>query len=115
VRILADENVPRSIVAWLRSSGSEVLYAAESHRQTPDVALLAEAQTYGAVLITEDKDFGELVFRNHLNSHGVILLRMDDCPATIRLSRLQQVWLLVEARLPGHFLVVTRSKLPCDR
>jgi predicted nuclease of predicted toxin-antitoxin system len=68
-----------------------VLYAAEPRRQVSDADLLAEAETQGYVIMTEDKDFGELIFCDHLNSHGVILLRMDDRPAAIRLFRLQQV------------------------
>jgi len=52
---------------------------------------------------------GELIFRDHSNSHGVILLRMKNRPAAIRLVRLQQVWTLIESRLSGHFVVVTAS------
>jgi hypothetical protein len=40
MRILADENVPRLIVAWLRAQGHDVLYAAESRKQVPDADLL---------------------------------------------------------------------------
>jgi len=52
-----------------------------------------------------------LVFRDRLNSHGVILLRMGDFPVSFRLARLQAVWTTVERNLPGKFLVVTASKL----
>ncbi len=85
MRFLADENVPRPIVRWLRDQGQDVLYAAETRAQTPDVDLLNEAEAQELVIITEDKDFGELVFRDHLNSHGVILLRMGEFPASVRL------------------------------
>jgi len=111
MRILADENVPRPIVTWLRDTGHDVLYSAESRKQTPDADLLAEAEAQGYIVLTGDKDFGELIFRDHSNSHGVILLRMKNRPAAIRLARLQQVWTLVESRLPGHFVVVTASKI----
>ena len=111
MRILADENVPLPIVTWLRDRGHDVLYAAESRKQTPDADLLAEAEAQGYVVLTEDKDFGEAIFRGHANSHGVVLLRMENRPAAIRLARLQQVWTLVESRVPGHFVVVTASKI----
>ena len=111
MRLLADENVPRPIVAWLRDTGHDVLYAAESRKQTSDADLLAEAESQGYVVVTEDKDFGELIFRDHLNSHGVMLLRMENRPAAHRLARLQQIWVLVESRLPGHFVVVSSSKI----
>jgi len=52
-----------------------------------------------------------LVFRDHLNSHGVILMRMENLPASFRLARLQKVWTTIEKNLPGKFLVVTKSKL----
>jgi predicted nuclease of predicted toxin-antitoxin system len=99
MRILADENVPRVIVDWLRDTGHDVLYAAETRKQTSDTDLLAEAETQGYLMMTEDKDFGELIFRDHLNSHGVVLLRMENRPATIRLVRLPQVWNSVESRM----------------
>jgi len=111
MRILADENVPRTIVNWLRDSGQDVLYAAESRSRTPDVDLLAEAETQGRIVLTEDKDFGELIFRDHKNSYGVILLRMEDQPASARLVRLQQVWTVLEQRAQGHFVVVTPTRI----
>jgi predicted nuclease of predicted toxin-antitoxin system len=111
VRILADENVPRSIVVWLRAQAHDVLYAAESRAQVADVDLLAEAEAQGYVILTEDKDFGELVFRDRRNSHGVVLLRMEDRPAADRLARLQVVWAAIDANLPGHFVVVTAKNL----
>ena len=111
MQLLADENIPRSIVEWLRAQGHEVLYAAENRVQIPDVDLLSEAEAQGLVILTEDLDFGELVFRDRLNSHGVILMRMEDSAASIRLSRLQKAWATIEKNLPGKFVVVTKSKL----
>lgn len=111
MRILADENMPRAIVAWLRGDGHDVLYAAESRAQTPDADLLTEAEDQGYIILTEDKDFGELVYRDRRNSHGVILLRMEDRPAAQRLARLQTAWAVIESHLPGNFLVVTLSRL----
>jgi predicted nuclease of predicted toxin-antitoxin system len=111
VQLLADENIPRTIVQWLRDQGHDVLYAAEDRIQTADVDLLNEAESRGYVIVTEDLDFGELIFRKRLNSHGVILLRMGNSPASVRLSRLQKAWATIEKSLPHKFVVVTKSKL----
>jgi predicted nuclease of predicted toxin-antitoxin system len=111
MRFLADENVPRPIVRRLRSQGQDVLYAAETRAQTPDADLPSEAEAQNLIIITEDKDFGELIFRDRLNNHGVILMRMGDFPVSFRLARLQDVWTTVENNLPGRFVVVTESKL----
>jgi predicted nuclease of predicted toxin-antitoxin system len=80
VQFLADENIPRPIVQWLRDRGHDVLYAAEDRLQRPDIDLLNEAEACRQVILTEDLDFGELIFRDRLNSHAVILMRMDDLP-----------------------------------
>jgi hypothetical protein len=60
--------------------------------------------------LTADKDFGELVFREKLNSHGIVLLRLSDVTAIDALSRLQDVWAAIEPNLIGHFVVVTMRK-----
>lgn len=51
MRILADENIPRAIVVWLRDQGYEVLYASETRVQTRDVDLLAEAEARGFIVL----------------------------------------------------------------
>ena len=110
MRVLADENIPRSMVVWL-AGGHDVLYAAELRVRTSDGDLLTEAEAQGYVILTEDKDFGVLVFRDRRNSHGVILLRIEDRPAADRLARLQAVWTAIESNSPGHFVVVTEKRL----
>jgi predicted nuclease of predicted toxin-antitoxin system len=59
VRILADENVPRDVVAWLRVSGHDVLFAAEARAGAPDIHWAARAEQEQRVILTSDKDFGE--------------------------------------------------------
>ena len=54
MQFLADENVPRTIVAWLRSQSHDVLYAAEVLAQTPDADLLSAAEAQSRVIVTED-------------------------------------------------------------
>jgi predicted nuclease of predicted toxin-antitoxin system len=111
MKVFADENVPRAIIVWLRGHGQDVLWAAETHPGTPDADWLRQAQDAKRVILTSDKDFGELAFRDHLNSYGVILLRLDDLPVTDRVARLEAVWSVVEANPTGKFIVITESKV----
>lgn len=75
--LCANENVPGDCVALLRQRGHDVLWIREASRGIPDNAVLALAQAQRRVLITFDKDFGELVFRRgKAASHGVILFRL---------------------------------------
>lgn len=76
MRLLADENVPRNAVEALRDLGHDVSWIATDSPGTSDVDVLARASTEGRVLLTADKDFGELAFRWGLPAaSGIILLR----------------------------------------
>ena len=78
MKYLADENVAAKIVAWLRNRGDDVRYAAEERPGELDREWLKEAEGEQRLILTSDKDFGELVFRDQLNSHGIILLRLKN-------------------------------------
>jgi len=62
MRWLADECVSAGLVAHLRTLGHDVSYVAELAPSEPDVTVMARAQRDARLLLTEDKDFGELVF-----------------------------------------------------
>lgn len=63
MNLLADENARRQIVEKLRQDGHDVLYIAEVEPSISDEAVFDRANEKAALLITGDKDFGELVFR----------------------------------------------------
>ena len=76
MKLLADENVDAPIVAALRHAGHRVDYVRELEPGIDDHAVLALANAENALLLTSDKDFGELVFRRRLVHAGVILYRL---------------------------------------
>jgi predicted nuclease of predicted toxin-antitoxin system len=76
MRFLADENVDSQIVSALRGAGHEVAYVAELEPGISDDQVLELAKRTGSLLLTEDKDFGELVFRMRRQTYGVILIRL---------------------------------------
>jgi len=76
-RLLADEDVPGAVVAALRQQGHDVAWIAEDASGSPDPEVLARAQRENRVVVTFDKDFGELAFRRGLAaSVGVVLFRI---------------------------------------
>src|SRR5579872_3690748 len=111
MKILADENIARDVVAWLRASGNDVLFAAEEHPGAADTNWANRAEQEQRVILTADKDFGELIFRDGLTSHGIVLLRLDASTVSEILTRLQSVWSVVEANPSGRFIVITESKV----
>jgi predicted nuclease of predicted toxin-antitoxin system len=111
MQILADENVAKDVLAWLRASGHDVLFAGDVQAGAPDANWAARAEQEQRLILTADKDFGELVFRDGLSTHGVVLLRLDDLTVAEILARLQSVWSVVEANPSGKFIVVTETKV----
>lgn len=77
MKLYADEGIDRQIVDALRGAGFDVAYAAESDPSVADDALLAKAVAEGRLLVTSDKDFGELVFRLGKINDGVVLIRLS--------------------------------------
>ena len=76
MNLVADEGVDKIIVDLLRESGFTVRYFAEADAGAPDQEVLAAATAVQNLLLTCDKDFGELVFRQQLSTAGVILIRL---------------------------------------
>lgn len=79
MRLLAAECCPAPLVRKLRAAGHDVLYVVESEvlEGVTDRAILERAYGDNRIVLTEDKDFGELVYRFQLPARGVILLRFD--------------------------------------
>jgi predicted nuclease of predicted toxin-antitoxin system len=85
MRFLADENCDRLIVQTLREAGHDVEYVAELSPGDADVDILAHSLTSQRLLITEDLDFCELVFRDAKPAYGIILIRI--IPRTAKIKR----------------------------
>ncbi len=111
MKLFADENTPRAIVVRLRGLGHDVLYASEVGPGAADRDWLARAEAEERVILTSDKDFGDLIFRDRLTSHGVVLSRLNELPLIDRLARLEQAWSIVEAHPTGKFLVISARKV----
>jgi predicted nuclease of predicted toxin-antitoxin system len=91
VDLVADENLDAPIVAALRQEGHGVVYVRELDPGIEDADVLALANARGAPLLTSDKDFGELVFRQGLVHAGVILLRLAGLPTRRKVEILLSV------------------------
>lgn len=76
MNFLADENVDKPIVERLRNDGHIVLYVIEMEPSISDDEVIERANQEAALLLTADKDFGELVFRQGRVVYGVVLIRL---------------------------------------
>jgi predicted nuclease of predicted toxin-antitoxin system len=107
MRFLADENFPGPAVAALRQQGFDVAWICEGSSGAQDEAVLARCTRESRVLLTFDKDFGELAFRRGVPGEcGIVLFRV----ATESPEEAAAVALAVLCSgkdWPGHFSVVT--------
>lgn len=88
--LLADEGVERIVVDRLRRDGHDLRWIAEESPGASDEAVLQTAATSGRLLVTNDKDFGELVFRQRRAANGVLLVRLFSLALETRADRVAE-------------------------
>jgi predicted nuclease of predicted toxin-antitoxin system len=106
MRFVADADVHERIIAQLRADGHEVISIAAIGPRILDGAVLAIAVEERAILITSDKDFGELVVRDRHVVAGVVLLRLGDVSPTRRAAIVSAAIAELGERLVGSFTVI---------
>ena len=107
MNLVADESLDRQIVERLRRDGHSVTYVAEMDPGIPDGEVLSLANQRSAVLVTADRDFGELVFRRGSISHGVLLIRMAGLPQERKAELVSSAIRAHTSEIPYAFSVLT--------
>ncbi len=107
MKFVADESVDQNIVIRLREHGYEVRAIAEMEPGLADEHVLSLANREAATLLTADKDFGELVFRQKQTSHGVVLIRLAGLSQAQKSDIVVSVVDCYKQELTGAFAVVT--------
>jgi len=85
MNLVADESVDSGIISLLRQMGITVVSISEISSGIKDSEVLKIASENQYLLITEDKDFGELAYRLKLVHHGILLIRLSDTPRKERI------------------------------
>jgi len=111
MQFLANENFPGAAVMALREAGHDVFWVRESSPGISDEMVLAAATRFGRLLITFDKDFGELAFRSFLPaSSGVVLFRIRKQSAEYIAKRAVEI-LAGRQDWAGHFSVIEDDRI----
>ena len=111
MRLLANENFPGAAVAALRNEGHDVLWIRTECPGATDQNVLQIAQTQDRILLTLDKDFGELAFRSRLPSQvGIVLFRLTPSSPDY-ISRVALAALKSASEWRGHFAVVEENRI----
>ena len=111
MRILADENIDRPIVENLRKKGFQVTYILETSPGLKNGEVLEMACQEETVLLTADKDFGELVYRIYLerdlNLKGLVLIRLSNLSLEKRAKIVAEFFERERNRVEGKFIVLS--------
>lgn len=108
-RFLLDVNVGRSVKQFLEEGGFDVTWTTEINPHMQDDAILALANEQERILITVDKDFGDLIFHQGLPTKGVI--RLEDARPTVQIRYLRTLLDRHLDELENHFTVVEGGRI----
>jgi predicted nuclease of predicted toxin-antitoxin system len=111
MKLLADESVDFGIITGLRQNGFEVISVLEDFSGLTDTEVLKIATDYKCLLITEDKDFGELTFRLKLKHYGILLIRLSDLSRQYRVETAIRTIQSHFDKLNNNFTVLNKKGL----
>jgi len=111
MRFLVDECTGPAVANWLKEQGHDVFSIFKESRGASDEEILAKANSENWILITNDKDFGEKVFRANHPHKGVIFLRLDDERSQSKITVLESLLIRFSNELIGAFVVATEKQV----
>jgi predicted nuclease of predicted toxin-antitoxin system len=111
MRFLVDESTGPAVADWLREDGHDVFSVFSQSRGISDQEIMQKAFSEGWILVTNDKDFGEKVYRERQPHKGVVLLRLDDERSVVKIEILKRLLERYAGKLVGSFVVVTESSV----
>ncbi len=110
MRFLVDESAGKKLFKFLMSKGFDVKFVGDMIPSAPDKDVLALAEKEERILIANDKDFGELIFRLNMPSSGVILMRLKIDNPKNRQSCISTLLENFSNMLQYNFIVVTETQ-----
>ncbi len=111
LKFLADESLEYSIVLWLRKQNYDVVSIAEDFPSVEDEKVLEKATQEDRIVITNDKDFGDLIFFNHLPHNGVVLLRFRTEKVETKIKFLNSFLLNYSNKINNRFTSIDEAKI----
>ena len=109
MKFLADESVDYPIVKALRDSGLDTDYIADGFSGMADEDVIALANKNERILLTADKDFGELVYRMKLTHKGVILYRLSGYSNTAKALHVKEIIIQHQDKLENSFTLINKT------
>jgi len=104
MRFLVDECTGPRVAQWLRKQNHEVFSVYEQARGMADEDVNEKAYKENWILITNDKGFGEKVYRHRIPHRGVVFLRLEDERASVKIDAIRRLLENHADRLANQFV-----------
>jgi len=111
IKFLADVNVEKPLVDYLLKQGYDIKWVADYDCGMPDEDLLQLANQERRIFVTNDKDFGDLIFLQKKLSVGVILFRVKGQKSQEKVKLMKKLLMGYRDKILNHYTVITRTKL----
>ncbi|MEM7110879.1 MAG: DUF5615 family PIN-like protein [Chloroflexota bacterium] len=115
MQFLVDECTGPAVARWLRQQGFAVFSVFSEARGMSDDEILNKAFVEDWIIITNDKDFGEKVYRERSPHRGVIFLRLKDERSKNKIAVLQAFLDKYRHQIAHNFVVVTEKRVRIRR
>ena len=110
-KLVIDVGVGFSIEDWLVSNNFIVFSIMKINPRMEDKLIVELANHEDAIIITMDKDFGELIFKNKVPHKGILLLRLEDANSAEKLASIKNIIPYEILKLKNNFSVYQNGKL----
>ncbi len=111
MKFLVDECVGPTVAKWLKQQNYNAISIYDDVPGIDDNAVLNKALSENRILITSDKDFGEMIFKNNMQHCGVLLLRLTDERPANKIQILSSILRKHSQDLFGNFVVATEKTI----
>ena len=110
LKFLADVNIENPIIDFLRAKNINVKCVEEFDKRLLDIEIIALARKEHRIILTNDKDFGELTFYRKEASHGIVLFRVKGQNANEKKLLLTKLLRDYSDKLNAHFTTIKKDK-----
>jgi predicted nuclease of predicted toxin-antitoxin system len=115
LKFLIDIGVGKKVEQWLKDNGYDMKAVRDSDPKATDGTILKTAVSESRMVMTMDKDFGELVFKSGKSHAGVLILRLEDANGNEKVEAVKTIMEEHEDKLYGKFCVFQSGRLRISR
>ncbi len=110
IKFLANVNVEKPLIDFLNEKGFDIKWVTNIDKRMPDDRVCELANSEQRIIITNDKDFGEIVFYQKKIAYGIILLRVKGQKSAEKIVVLDKLLENYQDKIANHFVVITKTK-----